>query len=572
MKKGEVYTDRSPLSPEEIAKGKNFDALMAKLPTSGAGQEVITKTGKSSSASWIKPMLYTLGLAASITTAVLLLSKKTEVTAENAEQLTEIVQEIGIKPPFGDDVIPLQTAIINPNEDQVLHIGRSEIKIPANSILDAKGNAVQDPVKISFREFHTNSEIFMSGIPMHYDSSGTRMYFESAGMFEIKAEIADKPGSEELAIHQEKPIEVSWISKSNDTYFNQYFYNQDSNEWVFTAKDRAIPISNAAADSISKVQQVLLVSELQQAELEDFFLADEVQAKLQNEIKLLETQAPVKPIEAEEDAMLVAIEADSKYFPELKAYAGYKFEVLDLDRFDQRKADLEWNNINVKRGTKKGTYILHFWRPGEDYEVLCKPVLVGEDFEKAQEKYDELFASYQQGLEEKKAALRAKLEQDRAEAAKKKAAFMDQRKKQAEAIAAQRQADYTANITMRAFQVRNFGIWNCDAPQFMPVGTEITIVKLDEKGAPIVSNNLYLVEKGRNTLYNLSGRSSFEINPDADNVLIAITSAGSLAISDKVEVPEGAKKAECKTNFKVYSDKVQTMQDVQNILSSRIDM
>jgi len=574
MKNEGVHKDRNPLSQEEIAKGKNFDAILNKISNTSASQELGTNSLKGKSASWIKPILYTLGLVASIAVVVLLLTKNNANEAVINEEQTAQNVEISINPPFGDEIIPFQTAFINPNEDQLLDIGRSQIRIPANSILDANGKEVTEQVKISFREFHTNSEILVSGIPMHYDSSGTRMYFESAGMFEIKAQIADKPGSEELAIHQEKPIQVSWTSKSNDTYFNQYFYNQDKNEWEFIVKDRAI-VMNSESDYLDYKRNnklAVLEQRILNYDMELSTKVDEQELKLQEEIQKLEAQAPAKPIEAELDAMLVAIDADTKYFPELKAYDGYKFEVLDLDRFDQRKADLEWNSIDVKRGNKKGTYILHFWRPGEDYEVLCKPVLVGEDFEKAQKKYEELFVSYQKGVEQKKAEIRTKLAQVKAEEASRKAEFIEQRKKQLEAIVALRQAEYSASMTMRVFQVRNFGIWNCDAPQYLPQGQEVILVKLDDMGAPLMSSNLYLVEKGRNTLYNMTGRASFEINPEADNVLIAITPTGNIAIADEVVLPAEKEKAECKTNFKVYSDKITTMQDVQNILSSRIDM
>jgi uncharacterized protein YeaO (DUF488 family) len=575
MKNGGIFKDRPELNPDQVNKGKNFDQLLSKINPTNAGQSSgKAEFDKSAGISKIKSALFALAGVAAVVTAVILYNKFSGNAHNENEPVSTVssTSESLIKPPFGDSVIPFEERNIDPSVDQILLIGRSQIKIPANAIMSSSGNIVKEPVTIKFREFHTLSEVFASGIPMHYDTAATRMFFETAGMFELRAELSNNTDHEELAIHKEKPIEVSWNSKSSDTYFNQYYYNEDKQAWDFIVKDRPV-ISNPAADTVS----VSSISEPYSGNVseESGQIAEENKQaeKLLQEIVKLETQVPAPPVQADEGAMLVSIDADSKHFPELQAYAGYKFEVLDLDRFDERQGDKEWNNIKVVRGNRKGSYILQFWRPGEEYNVECRPVLEGKDYDNALAKYEEMFEEYNQGIEAKKAELRKLREMAKQEEIKAKVAAQEAMRQRQQAYAAERQRQYVQELTQRVFSVNNFGIWNCDAPQFLPKGQEVMLVKLTTEGQPLKGSEVYLVEKGRNTMFLLNTNQKIEMDPSKENVLVSVTENGKIAVADPVMLPaDKSKVSECKATFKVFDDRINNLQDVQRLLSSHIDI
>ena len=40
-------------------------------------------------------------------------------------------------------------------------------------------------MEINFQEYHTEAEVILSGIPMQYDSAGTKYTLETDGMFKL---------------------------------------------------------------------------------------------------------------------------------------------------------------------------------------------------------------------------------------------------------------------------------------------------------------------------------------------------------------------------------------------------
>ena len=93
-----------------------------------------------------------------------------------------------IKPPFLDREIEQETFMINAQKDEeIITESGSKIKFYKNTIVDFDGKTVKGKVKIEYRDFHNPLEIYLSGIPMEYDSAGTKYIFETAGMFELKA-------------------------------------------------------------------------------------------------------------------------------------------------------------------------------------------------------------------------------------------------------------------------------------------------------------------------------------------------------------------------------------------------
>ena len=128
---------------------------------------------------------------------LLLLASCKEKTIE-----TQIVEKVEIKtppivkPPIAELNPTFEEFEVNSDSGIVYTIKKSygtKIFIPDSVFVDSARNPIRGKVKISYREFHDAADIFLAGIPMNYDAAGIEKYFETAGMFDIRAEQNGSP-------------------------------------------------------------------------------------------------------------------------------------------------------------------------------------------------------------------------------------------------------------------------------------------------------------------------------------------------------------------------------------------
>ena len=107
----------------------------------------------------------------------------------------------------------------------------SEISIPESAFVDENGKTVEGEVSISYQEFHSLTDIFLSGIPMEYDSGGVVHNFKSAGMFTIKGFANGKP----IFIADGKNIDVKMASEVSDEdgTYNFYELDESTGKWSY---------------------------------------------------------------------------------------------------------------------------------------------------------------------------------------------------------------------------------------------------------------------------------------------------------------------------------------------------
>ncbi len=172
-----------------------------------------------------------------ISTVILLFACKQQQEKEKiqvAENLNAAKQESVIRPIDGLET-PITHFKIDPNKDNTLQTAYGgEVKIPANSIVDATGKPISGEVDIQWKEYHTLTDILFSGIPMKYDSAGMYRDLVSGGMFSINA---FKDG-ENLAVADGKSIDVKLGSISDTPCYN--FYEMDTTTGVWTYETTAV--------------------------------------------------------------------------------------------------------------------------------------------------------------------------------------------------------------------------------------------------------------------------------------------------------------------------------------------
>ena len=496
--KYKINRDQPPLTDGELASARNFNQIVKGYRTM---KIPFYKSGK----------FLTRGSAIIVAVAVALIV----LFDDKAETPREF-----ISPPLAHVVIPTDTFIVDADSaTDITYKSGSKLHIPAGAFRDLKGNPVKGKVNLNYREFHDQKDIFLSGIPMTYDSAGSTYVFESAGMMEISASQSGKP----LATNADKTISVDMVSNTREDRYNTYYLDTADKKWV--------NLNQANLDPKQAGISTSLFGDSASPDRPVKELADPVVIKCEEELK--QTTAAVKTIEkekpmpiakADKDKTKFHIVVDAGEFPEIAMYKGVRFQVKDEKNFNPGSAKTEWENVKLKKLTGID-YEVTFTKGEKTLKVVATPVVDGQDLAAAEKVYDQKFAEYQTKLADKKnAEENAKKEMERIMA--------DQRL---------RDSVYESHLTKtqliyRTISVNYFGIYNCDCIGISPFSADIAATFTDEDGKTLNCTVLNLVEKNSLTLYPFYPKNGeckhFRFSPKGNEMLWGVTDDNKLAIID----------------------------------------
>ncbi|MFL5765755.1 MAG: hypothetical protein ACJ77K_17545 [Bacteroidia bacterium] len=142
-----------------------------------------------------------------------------------------------VKPPIEGVDVEREVYTLNPAVDNVIsYPSGTMIRIPANAFVDKDGNPVTSTVQINYREFRDPVDFLVSGIPMKYDTAGVTTNFESAGMFELTANV----GNEAVQMAPDKMIDMNFQTTSRDSTYNFYSFNDQTGNWEYLQKPKTV--------------------------------------------------------------------------------------------------------------------------------------------------------------------------------------------------------------------------------------------------------------------------------------------------------------------------------------------
>jgi hypothetical protein len=489
MKNFKINTNRPPLTDAELAPKGDFNQVL--------------KTYKAMKTPFFKTPKLWFGASAALVASVaalIIFSKLADMETAPAPF---------VNPPIAQADIKSDSYLIDAESDSnITYTSGSKIHIPANAFVDDKGVPVKGKVELKYREFTKMTDVFLAGIPMTYDSVDEQFHFETAGMMEISASQNGKP----LKTNPDAFITVDMVSSNAEDRFNTYYLDTTKKQWIYLAQKNYNEVKEEVAEAISSdtIAAAQPAPEL---------------VKLQKEIAQLQQQKPLEPKKINKDKHRFNIRVDEKEFPEIAVYSNMKFEVADKG-YDAKKAQILWENVELKRIEGSANYEVVFSNAKERYAVVASPVFEDKDIKDAQKIYEEKYKEYQTKLSKRKAdevKLKAELEA-RAKAVEEKIqqeiAEMAQRRKEYEAKLQQ------SELVYRTFQVASFGIWNCDCPARLPQGACVVANLTDAKTKrELKVQTCYLVEKGRNAMFTYYPESLkyFRYNPNKENIIWAVT-------------------------------------------------
>lgn len=314
----------------------------------------------------------------------------------------------------------------------IKHFTGSTIQIPANAFVDAKGLPVTGDVKVNYREFHQASEIIASGITMMYDSAGKRQPFETAGMFDIRAEQAGKP----LFLAKDKNIKID-LASHKEGAFNFYYLQEAKQAGIAKTYISSPFISQAIAQDIRPGEdqwQLLQTSNLPTENEERKTKLAEINKKLPAD--------PAQPVKYDDKAPIFDLDIDTKDFPELRSFEGVVWQYAgDLEDATQNPKknewifDQQWTSIRLE-AAEDMQYRLVLTNATKNFESLVRPTLKGVAYEKAKALFEEKKKEYEADL---------KTRADEIQSLRAEKNYMSR----------------TAKF-MRSFSIQNMGIYNCD--------------------------------------------------------------------------------------------------------------
>jgi hypothetical protein len=533
MKNYKVNIDRTKPTSEEINAGKDFDKLLGMLPATAA----VTAGAAAKKSFWKSGWGITTLAAATVAvaTGVVLLFNTggaSDNTANNngangnngvdnvRQPSANSVQTPGafIAPPLAGVDVPFDTYRVKSEKGGKLDPSSgSHIIIPAGAFVDNAGNPVKGDVEVRYRELRDPVDFFVSGIPMHYDSAGTRYHFESAGMVEIAA---FKDGKV-VYLKPDKKVEIQLASDNSSTAFNLYKLDTNARNWSYLGKDKVTQEQN---DNPLQLADQKIAAKKQETDAVIKGLETERDNKIATVVKT--TVLPEKPLEprkSDKTKNRFNVLFDTKEFPEMANFKDVVFEVDESQKpFDRGLYGIKWEDVQLLKGNKENTYIVSLKKGIRIEKIDVYPVLAGKNYDEAMKKFTSQMDSYNTALATRKQA-EENLRQEYSKAINEQRAVYQ---KYQDAIRKEFQSQTVSSQTLRVFQVASFGVYNCDSPMSYPNGGVVNALFTDEQGKQLTCNsNVYLVEKGRDALftYYKNPEAAFRFNPGAKNLIWTVS-------------------------------------------------
>lgn len=470
--------------------------------------------------------------------------KTIEISSDTTITIPENESTHFINPPLDGVNVPFHVESISATEGgELFYESGSIVSFPPNAFVDANGNVIKGKVEVKYREFNDPVEIFLSGIPMTYDSAGVQYDFESAGMTELLAYSEDTP----CFVNPESQPEINMVTNDARSKHNLYYLDTVSQQWINQGKDEITDI-----DQANKA------------------LKKEGKSESKSKRKEVEPKAPAK-LDPSKQSFFVTLLPGA--LPELASFDNVTFEIAKNEEdYNPEDTKVMWTNVEVLSNKIEGLYDVTFSNESRSVGYICKPVFQGADYDKAYELFEAKKKKYELAKKERignEIAL-AKINKTKDEEFEKenariiklnaliesrntnilaqnavidaqnletikenerveelirlnearKAEIEEENKKYQASQASKRiDMELEGNI-FRSYMVPNFGVWNCDNPNFTDGITVVTTYSNKSKEY-LNLNTVTLIYKDFNGVrkYNTN---NFTVIPDSECMVWAI--------------------------------------------------
>lgn len=549
-------------SSEDIAKFMDFDALLEahrKIESSQEGGVIRQFTSPREGQigprmrRWI---VMGAGLAAAAAVALLLIVRSLNDLPTPAQSLAVadayFAKQPYVNPPLTQVVPQARPIKVDVAAGATLDLDEgTRLVIPRTAFQTDRGQLIESgEVDIYYREMHDAVDFFVAGVPMTYDSAGTRHYLQSAGMIEIIAlqngqPVGMAPGK---TIRIELQSTISAQADGSWPSFKVYHLDAPARSWVFYGKSSMLFEEEPQA----VITPDMSIEQKINAEKEAILAADPM------------PQAPAKPVKP--DGKSVSFELDLKD-GELPLEPGSEEAVASLQEgaiwqvlpnspaFNVNALNEVWKSARLKR-LSETAYELTLLDDSEQLRLLVQPVITGKEFENALQQYDEVLAAYQKELAawekrtgEKIAAVEAR--------------YLKTEETNSNPAPSMRRVRHV-------FDINAFGIWNCDRPAPLSSNSFRIRVIEDQNGNTYPNQTAYLSDQSGQSIYQLhTGRgSTVYFDSQKEYLLWLLTPEGKIAlVKTKAEWAKSNPKKGVKLKVQTINHTIRNEADIRRALN-----
>ena len=553
-----IKLDPEKLSSGEIGKHKNFDALLNQFQSPATPKQAP-----------LKPLYYIAGaLAAALVGVLFYFNWVGDVGGmEEISTAKYLASQPYINPPFENVEKTFGKGKLDANAGGVYEYKNgSKVIVPAAAFIDDQGNLVSGEVDIKYREYHDYIDFFVSGIPMEYDSAGTRYNLESAGMMEIYAEQDGKrlkiaPGKD---IHVEMVSEIMVAAKdrANIPKFNIYSLDEEKRNWVYEGRDEMEILEEDITNLLAQAGDGTVSGpQLEYQNIIAQIEKDETAELANIEASVPKPAQPVKPVRengndyvfnlkfADEDitfsrrsnptqAEIDFDEAQDAINQLHRQYENTLWQVSpQFTGFNQQLVEqTDWEDAKMEQLNNRD-YKLTLINPDKTLEVIVNPVLSAEDYNSALDDFNNQMALFNQQLAEREAQLAAQ-KQSLAERMKAERALANSSYEEKLAYHQSQGNDQAVtdlmitNKVLNKFTVSEFGIWNCDRP-LPPFIYNIKGEFVENKTKKQFKHNTaFLIDKNKNTVlrFYASEKADVVFDSKSENMMWMVTKENKIAM------------------------------------------
>ncbi|HRZ41860.1 MAG TPA: hypothetical protein P5228_04060 [Bacteroidales bacterium] len=407
-------------------------------------------------------------------------------------QLGQAIPAPRINPPH-PGMVHYENFTVSPGKKGVFTSRKgSKITVPPNAFRYADGTPCVEPVTVQFAEFHNVQEIYLSGIPMQYDSAGISYTFESAGMFDIGAMASGNP----LELAPGKGIDVDLVSEAEGVY-NFYYFDTTGNGWEYRYTEPAGKVQGGpSAPALPSGK----TGKAQSGAAAAATVAQSVAASPDpvTELPDISRRNPKN--------FAFRVDVDEKTFPELAGVKELLFEVID-NSADKKYLRGTWDSVSLARGDNDA-YTISLFRLSKGYTFRARPVLDTKAYEEALQQFNTAEARRTAEREARREQALNSIENT---------TIQDQVIK---GVAATRGAT-----------IYDLGTWNWDRP--VPEPRHAIAGNggfTDDRGNPLNPRMIYLVQKKVNILWNYRPYQRWMYSRTQENLLWFVLPNGRYAL------------------------------------------
>lgn len=439
--------------------------------------------------------LTTFGMRTKLSVAILLLlvftwckqSKKRKLPAAGSPQSVQAPTTL-VNVPFAEFTVKAETG------DTLAYKG-SIIFFPPNAFVDKTGKPITGKVQVKYRELNDPVDYYLGGVPMNYDSAGSRYTFQSVTMCELLAYQNGRP----VFVNPASQPEISMLENRGGAGGSIYYFDSTLGNWV-----------NKGQDERNLVLTILDISTKGMA--------------LNYRGSKMPT-APLRPRKADGRSPVIKLEIDPSSFEELQAYNNLQFEIdTTKQKFDPTDSDREWNTVKLEKGSADGLYLVKLANVDRSVQYFARPVLNEKDYDKALVTFNSKLAEYEKSRHhrERNQFVKDSIEFERMD---RMSAMIEARNKKireenvaTEQINREIEAMNMSTSVLRTFKIDGFGVWNIDKLIFADA-FPITAVFHDSAGNVLSLKNIAVIEKELNGIWRFPG-NDIDLVRNADNMII----------------------------------------------------